>query len=204
MQIPPGCEATSTSNKVCKLRKSLYGLKQSPRAWFERLTRVVKKEGFTQCQSDHTMFVKHSLEGKVTLFIIYVDDTVITGDDHNQINHLKSFLAREFEVKNLGQLKCFLGMEVARTKHGIYMSQRKYTLDLLQETGMLGCKAANTSIEPANQNSSEDDSPPTDKTRYQSLVGKLIYLTHTRSDIGFAVSMASRHMSNLQMFMRKL
>jgi len=159
MQIPPGCEAASTSNKVCKLWKSLYGLKQSPRAWFERLTRVVKKEGFTQCQSDHTMFVKHSLEGKVTLFIIYVDDTVITGDDHNQINHLKSFLAREFEVKNLGQLKCFLGMEVARTKHGIYMSQRKYTLDLLQETGMLGCKAANSPIEPTNQNSSEDDSP---------------------------------------------
>lgn len=196
MQIPSGCEAASTSNKVCKLQKSLYGLKQSSRTWFERLTRVDKKEGFTQCHSDHTMFVKHSLEGKITLFIVYVDDIVITGDDHNQIDHLKSFLVREFEVKNLGQLKYFLGMEVARTKHGIYMSQRKYTLDLLQETGMLGCKAANTSIEPANQNSSEDDSPPTDKTRYQSLVGKLIYLTHTRSDIGFAVSMASRHMSN--------
>ena len=87
-------------------------------------------------------------------------------------------------------------MEVARTKHGIYMSQRKYTLDLLQEIGMLGCKEANTPIEPTNQNNFEDDSPPSDKTRYQSLVGKLIYLTHTRSDIGFAVSMASRHMSN--------
>ena len=73
------------------------------------------------------MFVKHSLEGKVTLFIVYVDDNVITIDDHNQIDHLKSFLAREFEVKNVGQLKYFLGMEVAQTKHGIYMSQRKYT-----------------------------------------------------------------------------
>jgi len=109
---------------------------------------------------------------------------------------LKNFLAREFEVKNFGQLKYFLGMEVDRTKHRIYMSPRKYTLDLLQETGMLGCKAANTPIEPANQNSSEDDSPPADKTRYQSLVGKLIYLTHTRPDIGFAISMACRHMSN--------
>ena len=118
MQIPPGCEAANTSNKVCKLRKSLYGLKQSPRAWFERLTRVVKKEGFTQCQSDHTMFVKHSLEGKVTLFIVYVDDIVITGDDHNQIDHLKSFLERELEVKNLGQLKYFLGMEMAQQSMG--------------------------------------------------------------------------------------
>lgn len=79
-----------------------------------------------------------------------MDDIVITGDDHNQIDRLKNFLAREFEVKNLGQLKYFLGVEAARTKHGIYMSQRKYTLDLLQKTGMLGCKAANTPIEPAN------------------------------------------------------
>ena len=70
MQIPLGCEAASTSNKVCKLWKSLYGHKQSLRAWFERLTRVVKKEGFTQCQSNHTMFVKHSLERKVTDVIL--------------------------------------------------------------------------------------------------------------------------------------
>lgn len=142
------------------------------------------------------MFIKHSLEGKVTLFIVYVDDIVITGDDHDQIEHLKNFLAREFEVKDLGQLKYFLGMKITRTKNGIYVSQRKYTLDLLQETGMLGCKASNTPIEAVKCGSSEDESPPTDKDRYQSLVGKLIYLAHTRPDIGFAVSMASRHMSN--------
>lgn len=174
----------------------MYGLKQSPRAWFDRLTCVVKEDGFTQCQSDHTMFIKHSLEGKVTLFIVYVDDIVITGDDHDQIEHLKNFLAREFEVKDLGQLKYFLGMKITRTKNGIYVSQRKYTLDLLQEIGMLGCKASNTPIEAVKCGSSEDESPPTDKDRYQSLVGKLIYLAHTRPDIGFAISMASRHMSN--------
>ena len=196
MQIPSGLESSSTSNKVCKLRKSLYGLKQSPRAWFDRLTRVVKEDGFTQCQSDHTVFVKHSSEGKVALFIVYVDDIVITGDDHDQIRHLKRLLAKEFEVKDLAQLKYFLGMEVARTKNGIYVSQRKYTLDLLQETGMLGCKVAHTPIEPAKRSNLEDGSSPANKDRYQSLVGKLIYLTHTRPDIGFAVSMASRHMTN--------
>lgn len=194
MQIPPGLESSSTANMVCRLRKSLYGLKQSPRAWFDRLTRVVKKDGFNQCQSDHTMFVKHSMEGKVALFIVYVDDIVITGNDYDQIDHLKGLLAKEFEVKDLGQLKYFLGMEVARTKDGIYVSQRKYTLDLLQETGMLGCKAANTPIEQIKGR--EDESPPADKDRYQSLVGKLIYLSHTRPDIGFAVSLASRYMSN--------
>lgn len=79
MQIPPGLESSSTANMVCRLRKSLYGLRQAPRAWFDRLTRVVKKDGFNQCQSNHTMFVKHSMEEKVALFIVYVDDIVITG-----------------------------------------------------------------------------------------------------------------------------
>ncbi|XP_057452108.1 uncharacterized mitochondrial protein AtMg00810-like [Lotus japonicus] len=134
------------------------------------------------------------MDGKIALFIVYVDDIVITGDDYDHIKHLKSLLAKEFEVKDLGQLKYFLGMEIARTKNGIYVSQRKYTLDLLKETGMLGCKAANTPIEPVKR--SEEESIPADKDRYQSLVGKLLYLTHTRPDIGFAVSLASRYMSN--------
>lgn len=194
MQIPPGLESHDTSNMVCKLHKSLYGLKQSPRAWFDRLTRVVREDGFAQCQTDHTMFVKHSPEGRIALFIVYVDDIVITGDDHDQISHLKSILTEEFEVKDLGQLKYFLGMEIARTRDGICVSQRKYTLDLLKETGMLECKVANTPVEPMKQ--SEEESVPADKDRYQSLVGKLIYLTHTRPDIGFAVSLASRYMSN--------
>lgn len=94
------------------------------------------------------------MKWKVILFIVYVDDIVITGADH-QIEHLKGLLAKEFEVKDLGQLKYFLGMEIARTKNGIYASQRKYTLDFLQETGMLGCKAANTPIEPVKRSSYE-------------------------------------------------
>ena len=139
-------------------------------------------------------YVKHSVDGKIALFIVYVDDIVITRDDCDQINHLKNLLAKKFEVKDLGQLKYFLGMEIARTKNDISVSQRKYTLDLLQETGMLGCKTANTPIEPVKR--SEEKSVAADKDRYQSLVGKLIYLTHTRPDIGFAVSMVSHSMSN--------
>lgn len=127
------------------------------------------------------------------MFIVNVDDIVITGNDYDQIDHLKGLLAMEFEVKDLGQLKYFLGMKVTRTKNDIYVSQRKYTLDLLQKTGMLGCKATNTSIEPVKR--SEDESPSADKDRYQSLVEKLIYQTHT--NIAFAVSLASRYMSNL-------
>ncbi|KAL6311476.1 hypothetical protein AAG906_012064 [Vitis piasezkii] len=196
MKIPPSMETPENSGKVCKLRKSLYGLKQSPRAWFDRLTRVVKKHGFIQCQADHTLFMKHSKEGEMTLFIVYVDDIIITGDDEEGIGNLKKLLAREFEIKDLGQLRYFLGMKVGRTKEGIVVTQRKYVLDLLQETGMLGCKPVDTPMDPIGKIDKDNDSHPTDKDRYQRLVGKLIYLTHTRPDIGFAVSMVSRYMNN--------
>nr|CAN83808.1 hypothetical protein VITISV_026963 [Vitis vinifera] len=196
MKIPPSMETLENSGKVCKLRKSLYGLKQSPRAWFDRLTRVVKKHGFIQCQADHTLFMKHSKEGEMTLFIVYVDDIIITGDDEEEIGNLKKLLAREFEIKDLGQLRYFLGMEVGRTKEGIVVTQRKYVLDLLQETGMLGCKPVDTPMDPIGKIDKDNDNHPTDKDRYQRLVGKLIYLTHTRPDIGFAMSMVSRYMNN--------
>ncbi|RVW77933.1 Retrovirus-related Pol polyprotein from transposon RE1 [Vitis vinifera] len=104
--------------------------------------------------------------------------------------------SKEFEIKDLGQLRYFLGMEVGRTKEGIVVTQRKYVLDLLQETGMLGCKPVDTPMDPIGKIDRDNDSYPTDKDRYQRLVGKLIFLTHTRPDIGFAVIMVSRYMNN--------
>ncbi|TYK04502.1 Cysteine-rich RLK (receptor-like protein kinase) 8 [Cucumis melo var. makuwa] len=100
----------------------------------------------------------------------------------------------EFEIKDLGNLKYFLGMEVARSKEGISVSQRKYTLDLLTETGMLGCRPADTPIEFNCKLGNSDDQVPVDKEQYQRLVGKLIYLSHTRPDISFAVSVVSQFM----------
>ncbi|RVW83799.1 Retrovirus-related Pol polyprotein from transposon TNT 1-94 [Vitis vinifera] len=196
MDIPAGLETTSNFNKVCRLRKSLYGLKQSPRAWFERFTKVVKGYGFVQCQSDHTLFVKHFPEGKLAIIIVYVDDIILTGDHEEKIDLLKKLLTKEFEIKDLGNLKYFLGMEIARSKKGIAVSQRKYVLDLLNETGMLGCKPAETPMVTTVKLEESDGSAPVDKGRYQRLVGKLIYLSHTRPDIGFSVSVVSQFMNN--------
>ncbi|RVW60823.1 Retrovirus-related Pol polyprotein from transposon TNT 1-94 [Vitis vinifera] len=196
MDIPAGLETTSNFNKVCRLRKSLYGLKQSPRAWFEWFTKVVKGYGFVQCQSDHTLFVKHFPEGKLAIIIVYVDDIILTGDHEEKIDLLKKLLTKEFEIKDLGNLKYFLRMEIARSKKGIAVSQRKYVLDLLNETGMLGCKPAETPMDTTVKLEESDGSAPVDKGRYQRLVGKLIYLSHTRPDIGFSVSVVSQFMNN--------
>ena len=125
------------------------------------------------------MFIKHSPDHKVAILIIYVDDIILTGDFTAEIIALKKLLAKDFEVKDLGKLKYFLGMEVARSSHGISISQRKYVLDLLKETGMLGCKPTDTPMDSNDKLRNEEDSLLVDKGKYQRLVGKLIYLAHT-------------------------
>ncbi|RVW33894.1 Retrovirus-related Pol polyprotein from transposon RE1 [Vitis vinifera] len=194
MKILPGFEGSMAKNQVCKLQKSLYGLKQSPRAWFDRFTKAVLKLGYKQGQADHTLFVKKSHAGKMTILIVYVDDIILSGNDMEELQNLKKYLSEEFEVKDLGNLKYFLGMEVARSRKGIVVSQRKYILDLLKETGMLGCKPIETPMDSQKKLGIEKESTPVDRGRYQRLVGRLIYLSHTRPDIGFAVSAVSQFM----------
>lgn len=197
MAIPPGFETSLTKGKVCKLRKSIYGLRQSPRTWFEKFTKVVKRDGYIQSQADDTLFIKHFAHGKVAMLIVYVDDIVLTGNHDEEIKRLKLLLSKEFEIKDLGPLRYFLGLEVARSKQGISVSQRKYALDLLTETGMSGCRPTETPMDPNTKlKLRTEEEPAADLGRYQRLVGKLIYLTHTRPDISFAVSIVSQFLSN--------
>jgi hypothetical protein len=156
---------------------------------------AMRKYGFKQSNSDHTLFIRHRLS-KVTVLIVYVDDMIITGDDKEEISRLHKELATEFEMKNLGGLKYFLGIEVARSNQGIFLSQRKYVLDVLTEVGMLVCKPADTPIVQNHRLEEYPDQIPTDKGRYQKLVGKLIYLSHTRPDIAYAVRVVSQFMHN--------
>ena len=130
----------------------------------------------------------------MTALIIYVDNMIITGNDSAEIMRLQELLSREFEMKNLGGLKYFLGIEVARLKEGIYLSQRKYVLDLLTEVGMLDCKPADTPMVQNCKLREYPDQTPTNKEKYQRLVGRLIYLSHTRPDIAHAVSVVSQFM----------
>ncbi|XP_040362272.1 uncharacterized protein LOC112202395 [Rosa chinensis] len=195
MDLPPGYGTSTGEQVVCRLKKSLYGLKQSPRAWFGRFTKFMKKIGYRQSNSDHTLFLKHRC-GKVTALIIYVDDMVVTGDDFEEIQRLQDQLSLEFEMKDLGNLKYFLGIEVARGKDCIVLSQRKYVLDLLAETGMLDSQPVDTPIEQNHRLAEYFDQVPTNKARYQRLVGRLIYLSHTRPDLAYAVSVVSQFMHN--------
>ena len=143
MKAPLGFSDDYNIGEGSKLNKALYGLKQSPRAWFGRFTLAMRRFGYRQNNADHTLFLK-TREKKITCLIICVDDMIITGDDLEEIAKLKGKLFEEFEMKDLGSLKYFLGIEVLRSKRGIFISQRKYILDFLTETGMIDCKPADT------------------------------------------------------------
>ena len=102
--------------------------------------------GYHQSNSDHTLFLKKQ-HGKITTLIVYVDERVVTRNDRDERKALQSYLSNEFEMKDLSHLKYFLGIEVSRSDKEIFLSQIKYALDLLQETGMSTCQPADTPVE---------------------------------------------------------
>ncbi|GFZ21735.1 hypothetical protein Acr_29g0008970 [Actinidia rufa] len=179
---------------ICRLRKSIYGLKQSPRGWFHRFNEVVLSMDFQQCHSDHTCFIRRQPQDWCIIISVYVDDIIITGDDASSIVEVKCGLRKAFDIKDLGPLRYFLGIEVTRSRHGISLFQRKYYLDLLRDRDMLGCRPASTPTVPNLKISAESGELLPDPSIYQRLVGCLIYLTNTRPDLTFAVSIVSQFM----------
>ena len=192
MRQPPGF-TLGPPGTVCRLRKSLYGLKQSPRMWFGRFSSVMKAEGYLQSNGDATLFYRHSSAG-VSILAVYVDDMLLTGSDVAEVSRLGEALAKAFEIKVLGSLRYFLGLEVAYSAQGIFVSQQKYAVDLLKLTGMTDCAPVTTPIDPNVKLGEGGDSPPVNHYQYQQIVGKLLYLTHTRPDISFAVNLLSQFM----------
>nr|GEX41132.1 putative ribonuclease H-like domain-containing protein [Tanacetum cinerariifolium] len=134
----------------------------------------------------------------ITCLIIYVDDMIVTGDDREEITKLKKYLFTKFKMKDPGRLKYFLGIEVLRSKQGIFMCQKRYILDLLAETVMIDCKPTDTPMIVNQKLYMEEKAKLADKGRYQRMVGKLIYLSHTRPDIAYAVGVVSQFMHQPQ------
>ena len=142
MDPPP--RFTSKGGKVCKLKKALYGLKQLPRPWFGKMSYSMKEYGFKQVMANHTLFYKRD-DDDINLPIVYVDDMIVKGSNSTKIKKLRSYLVKEFEMKDLSALKYFLGIEVSRSKQGLFVSKQKYTLNLLVEISNSACELVGTS-----------------------------------------------------------
>ncbi|XP_048229524.1 uncharacterized mitochondrial protein AtMg00810-like [Ricinus communis] len=114
MTLPPGYGTTTNQSMVCKLEKAIYGLKQSLRAWYAKLILFLLKLNFVKCASDSSMFVRHTHSCTI-IVLIYVNDIIITGNNNEEIQEVKQKLKEEFDIKDLGQLSYFLGIEIARS-----------------------------------------------------------------------------------------
>ena len=125
MKLPPGL-IMDNPNLVCHLQRSLYGLKQASRQWFTRLSSFLLSQGFHQSSADHSLFLYTNNSHDITAILVYVDDIILTGNNLNTIIHITKLLDQTFNIKDLGILKFFLGLEVARSSHGIHLCQHKY------------------------------------------------------------------------------
>ena len=189
MKAPPGLEIPS-SIAVCKLQKSLYGLKQASRQWYAKLSDTLRTLGFQHSRNDYSLFYKLK-DNTIVLLAVYVDDIVITGNDPEEINKLKVFLDDTFKIKGLGELHYFLGMEIIKAPTGLIMTQRKFAMDLIKEFECDQLTATTSPLASVSKGISNGETLD-DATNYRKLVGKLNYFTNTRPDIAFSVQYLSQ------------
>ncbi|XP_043687853.1 uncharacterized mitochondrial protein AtMg00810-like [Telopea speciosissima] len=191
--LPPPGYRQKGETLVCRLHKSLYGLKQASRQWYSKFSAALCDFGFCHSESGHSLFYLN--RGAASVFIIlYVDDLVITRSEISLIEEVKAMLHARFHIKDLGTLKYFLGIEVARSANGLTLNQRKYALDILKDCGLLGTRPMDTPMEQNLKLDNELGTLLSDPSSYRRLVGRLIYLTVTRPDITHAVDILSQFM----------
>ncbi|KAJ0838106.1 putative RNA-directed DNA polymerase [Helianthus annuus] len=194
MKIPQGF-SKENETRVCRLRKSLYGLKQASRNWYQKFTSALLTLGYHQSKADHSLFT-YKTKDTFVVALIYVDDVIIVGNNSTKIQQTKLSLNEQFSIKDLGPLKYFLGIEVTKTSEGLVLGQRKYTLDILEDSGMQGCRPSSFPIEQNLKLDRREAESPVNGNEYRRLVGRLLYLQATRPDIAYSVNILSQFVAD--------
>ena len=145
MEQPEGFEIYDRKYHVCKLKKALCGLKQAPRAWYERINSYLMKLKFTRSEADPNLYFKVE-DDKSLILLLYVDDLFLTGVDPLILKCTREFTS-EFEMKDLGLMHYFLGLEVWQKPRETFLSQGKYVVKILERFGMVDCKPVTTPME---------------------------------------------------------
>ncbi|PKU62899.1 Retrovirus-related Pol polyprotein from transposon TNT 1-94 [Dendrobium catenatum] len=195
MKQPPGFVDSQYPHYVCKLNKAIYGLRQAPRQWFNKLTQSLLQFGFTFSKADPSLLIYTKSQIQLYL-LIYVDDLLLTGNHTPTIETLLQLLRSQFSLKQLGSIGTFLGIQVHRTSTAVILHQTKYASDILASAGFTNSKPVPTPTVLKSSKSGSTSPPFTDPQLYRRLVGSLNYLTITRPDIAYAVNAAYQHMHN--------
>ena len=198
MQQPEGFVVEGREHCVCRLKRSIYGLKQSPRCWNSTIDGYLKKLGFLQSVSDPCVYI--AAAGELAVVGMYVDDIVVACKSVEKLKEFKRGLCSKFDVKDLGRLHYFLGMKVIQheVSGDVWIGQSAYICQVLERFGMQDAKSVGTPVDTSTKlvKAVEDD-VMFDKGVYQSAVGCLLYLsTGTRPDIAFAVGNVARFSAN--------
>ena len=198
MKQPEGYEEGGPS-MVCHLHKSLYGLRQAPRAWHARLKTELESMGFTASDADPGLYTANLKDGKVFI-LVYVDDILVVGKTMDSINHVKSRLEGVFDVRDLGEASYFLSINIIRDRPSRYLqiNQQRMTTQLVEKYGLKEGKIKTVPMSPDIKlvQATEDNLLDKELFQYSELVGSLLYLAVcTRPDITFAVGVLARHMS---------
>lgn len=195
MEQPEGFKVKSETGEelVCKLNKSLYGLKQSGRNWNKTLHDFLTDNGFIQNPADHCVYSKQT-ESERVILLIWVDDLIIAARDNQTVTNVKEMLGAKFKMKDLGKLKHFLGIDFTQREGEVKMSQKRYITKILERFDMTDCKPRSTPCE--NKLKFDNEGEPVNPKMYREVVGSLIYLmTCTRPDLSWVVSKLSQHLS---------
>jgi hypothetical protein len=193
MEQPPDYVDQTRPNLVCRLKKALYGLKQAPRAWSDKIGQYLVRSGFQTSNANFSLYVKRTDHG-IVVIVINVNDLIITGDSDVDIFDLKKLLKQKFEMKDLGELRYFLGIEIIQSPKRIWLLQRQYALNKLSIYGMTGCKPISIPLEQNVKLSADEGDLVEDTTIYMHIVGSLIHMTITRPDLSYAVGVVSQFM----------
>jgi hypothetical protein len=195
VEQPKGFQDPHHPHHVYKLKKALYGPKQAPRAWYERLTTYLLAKGFIRRQADRTLFIKNQGTHKL-IAQIYVDDIIFLATLDSLAHEFSEEMKKEFEMSMIGKLNYFLGLQVKQTAKGIFISQSKYAKDLVKWFGLDGKSRARTPMSTSVKISSDLAGKSVDPSLYRSMIGSLLYLTASRPDIAFSVGVCARFQAN--------
>ncbi|RVW77298.1 Retrovirus-related Pol polyprotein from transposon TNT 1-94 [Vitis vinifera] len=195
MEQPEGFVLLGNENKVCKLVKSLYGLKQVPKQWHEKFDHAILSDGFRHNNVDKCLYSK-TCDDYMVIVCLYVDDMLILSDDMRGIIETKRFLSSTFKMKDLGEVDTILGIKVKRNSGGYALNQTHYIEKVVSKFSHLKIKDANTPFDSSIK-LEKNDGRSVAQLEYASAIGSLMYAAQcTRADISFAVSKLSRFTSN--------
>ncbi|KAJ9560337.1 hypothetical protein OSB04_005497 [Centaurea solstitialis] len=188
---PPGFEDPKYPDRVCKLRKALYGLHQAPRAWYDTLSSYLLENKFERGVIDKTLFIKRT-KTDMLLVQIYVDDIIFGSTKEDMCKEFEELMHKKFKMSSMGELTFFLGLQVKQKRDGIFINQSKYVATMLQKFGMNDAKPASTPMETHKHLTADVEGEEVDVHQYRSMIGSLMYLTASRPDIMFAVCVCAR------------